>query len=140
MPLDLRSLFLATIDFDNSNKMFQTSLSKNANSNYPPYNILKLNQKLYRVSLALAGFSKETIEILLEDNVLCIRSNAEKTSDNYEYLYKGIANRSFEKKFQLAENVKVDNAFFKNGLLNIDLIKIKPEKKQVVRINIQDNN
>ncbi len=140
MPLDLRSLFLATIDFENSNKMFQTSLSKNANSNYPPYNILKLNQKLYRVSLAIAGFSKEDIEILLEDNVLCIRSNAQKTADNYEYLYKGIANRSFEKKFQLAENVKVDNAFFKNGLLNIDLIKIEPEKKQVVRISIQDND
>ena len=63
-----------------------------------------------------------------------------KNNNNYEYLYKGIANRSFEKKFQLADNVKVENAFFKNGLLNIDLVKIKPEKKQLLRIKIQDND
>lgn len=140
MPLDLRSLFFATIDFDNDNKMFQTSLSKNAISNYPPYNILKLNQELYRISLALAGFSKKSIEIFLEDNVLCIRNIAEKNNNNYEYLYKGIANRSFEKKFQIADNVKVENAFFENGLLNIDLVKIKREKKQLLRIKIQDND
>ena len=140
MPLDLRSLFLATIDFENAYKMFQISLSKNSHSNYPPYNILKLNQTLYRITIALAGFSKENIEILLEDNVLCIRSIAKEAIDNYEYLYKGIANRSFERKFQLAENVKINNAFFKNGLLNIDLIKIKPEKKKVVKIDIRDND
>ena len=140
MPLDLRSLFFATIDFDNDNKMFQTSLSKNAISNYPPYNILKLNQELYRISLALAGFSKKSIEIFLEDNVLCIRNIAEKNNNNYEYLYKGIANRSFEKKFQIADNVKVENAFFENGLLNIDLVKIKREKKQLLRIKIQDSD
>ncbi len=140
MPLDLSSLFLATIDFEDAHKMFQTSLSKKTNSNYPPYNILKLNQNLYRITLALAGFSKEEIEILLEDNVLFIKSINKKHNDINEYLYKGIANRSFEKKFQLAENVKVNNAFFKNGLLNIDLIQIKPEKKKIFKINIQDND
>ena len=140
MPLDLSSLFLATIDFEDAHKMFQTSLSKRTLSNYPPYNILKLNQNLYRITLALAGFSKEEIEILLEDNVLFIKDINKDYNDNNEYLYKGIANRSFEKKFQLAENVKVNNAFFKNGLLNIDLIQIKPEKKKILKINIQDND
>ena len=61
-------------------------------------------------------------------------------SDKNEYLYKGIANRAFQKKFQLAENVKVDNAFFENGLLNIDLLKFKPARTKVMRINIQSNN
>ena len=140
MPLDLSSLFLATIDFEDAHKIFQNSLSKRTNSNYPPYNILKLNQNLYRITLALAGFSKDDIEVLLEDSILFIKSVNKEHSDNNEYLYKGIANRSFEKKFQLAENVKVNNACFKNGLLNIDLIKIKPEKKKILKINIQDND
>ncbi len=140
MPLDLSSLFLATIDFEDAHRMFQASLSKRTHSNYPPYNILKLNQNLYRITLALAGFSKEEIEILLEDNILFIKNIDKDYDDNYEYLYRGIANRSFEKKFQLPENVKVNNAFFKNGLLNIDLIQIKPEKKKILKINIHDND
>lgn len=139
MPLDLSSFFLATIDFKDAHRIFQTSLSKNTQSNYPPYNIIKLNQNLYRVTLALAGFTKESIAILLEDNILCVKSIFKDQEDQYEYLYKGIANRSFEKKFQLAENVKVQNAFFENGLLNIDLIKIKMEKKEIIRIEIKDS-
>ena len=139
MPLDLSSFFLATIDFKDAHRIFQTSLSKNTQSNYPPYNIIKLNQNLYRVTLALAGFTKESIAILLEDNILCVKSIFKDQADQYEYLYKGIANRSFKKKFQLAENVKVQNAFFKNGLLNIDLIKIKMEKKEIIKIEIKDS-
>lgn len=139
MPLDLSSFFLATIDFEDAHKIFQSSLSKNTQSNYPPYNIIKLNQNLYRVTLALAGFTKESIAILLEDNILCVKSIFKDQEDQYEYLYKGIANRSFEKKFQLAENVKVQNAFFKNGLLNIDLIRIKMEKKEIIKIEIKDS-
>ena len=139
MPLDLSSFFLATIDFEDAHKIFQSSLSKNTQSNYPPYNIIKLNQNLYRVTLALAGFTKESIAILLEDNILCVKSIFKNQEDQYEYLYKGIANRSFEKKFQLAENVKVQNAFFKNGLLNIDLIRIKMEKKEIIKIEIKDS-
>tara|TARA_B100001248_G_C27396756_1_gene466113 strand:+ start:2076 stop:2498 length:423 start_codon:yes stop_codon:yes gene_type:complete len=139
MPLDLSSFFLATIDFEDAHRIFQSSLSKNTQSNYPPYNIIKLNQNLYRVTLALAGFTKDSIAILLEDNILCVKSIFKDQEDQYEYLYKGIANRSFEKKFQLAENVRVQNAFFKNGLLNIDLIKIKMEKKEIIKIEIKDS-
>ena len=76
---------------------------------------------------------------MLEDNILCVKSIFKDQADQYEYLYKGIANRSFKKKFQLAENVKVQNAFFKNGLLNIDLIKIKMEKKEIIKIEIKDS-
>ena len=140
MPLDLSHLFHATIDLENFNRLLKSSLSKSTNSNYPHYNILKLDENNYRISLALAGFSKNNVEILLEENILVIRSILSPNLDKNQYLYKGIANRAFQKKFQLAENVKVDNAFFENGLLNIDLLKFKPARKKVMRINIQSNN
>ena len=113
-----------------------SSLTKSNSPNYPHYNILKLDINHYRISLALAGFSKNNIEIKLEDDILIIRSIIDYV-DKKEYLYKGIANRSFQKKFQLAKNVKVDNAFFHNGLLYIDLLKLKAETKKIIKIDIQ---
>ena len=138
MLLDLRYLFHASIDLENLHKLFQSSLSKNTSSNYPYYNIIKLNANKYRISIALAGFTDRDVEVLLEENILIVRSIITGNIDNNEYLYKGIANRSFQKKFQLAKNVKVDNAFFKNGLLNIDLLELKPEIKKIMKINIQN--
>ena len=140
MPLDLSYLFTTTVDLDDFNRLLKSSLSKNTNSNYPYYNILKLDANHYRISLALAGFSKNNIEILLEENILIVRSILTAKPSNKQYLYKGIANRSFQKKFQLVENVKVDKAFFEDGLLNIDLLKLKPEKKKITVIEIQSNN
>ena len=137
MLLDLRYLFHSSIDLENFHKLLKSSLSNNSTSSYPYYNILKLRHNKYRISFALAGFSKNDVEILLEENILIVNSIVAENVDNNEYLYKGIANRSFQKKFQLAENVKVDNAFFKNGLLNIDLLAIKPEIKKVMKINIK---
>ena len=98
MTLDLTSLFLSTININEVHKIEQTSLAKNNNSNYPPYNIIKLSETIFRISIALAGFTKNNVEILLESNVLIIRSINKKSVENLEYLYKGIANRAFEKK------------------------------------------
>ena len=112
MLLDLRYLFHSSLDLENFHKLIKSSLSNNNTANYPYYNILKLKNNKYRISFALAGFSKNDVEILLEENILIVRSTITENVDNNEYLYKGIANRSFQKKFQLAENVKVDNAFF----------------------------
>ena len=76
---------------------------------------------------------------MIEENILIVRNiYKDKTGNDYEYLHKGIAMRSFEKKFKLAESVRVNNAFFKNGLLNIDLIKINIEKKRPFKIQIKD--
>ena len=140
MPLDLSYLFHTSIELESLNKLLKSSLSKNLSSNYPPYNILKLEQNHYRISIALAGFTHKNVEILLENNILIIRSIFTNEIKKNEYLYKGIANRSFQKKFQIADNVKVNNAFFENGLLNIDLLKFKPERKKVMKINIQNKN
>ena len=139
MPLDLSSFFLTTIDFEDAHKIFQTSLSKSTDSNYPPYNIVKVEKNLYRITIALAGFTKDNIEILIEENILMVRNiYKDKNNDRNIYLYKGIATRSFEKKFRLAESVRVNSAFFENGLLNIDLIKINTEKKKPFKIEIKD--
>ena len=138
MLLDLRYLFHSTVDLKNFHKLLKSSLHNNNTSSYPYYNILKLRNNKYRISFALAGFSKNDVEILLEGNILIVKSIITENIDNNEYLYKGIANRSFQKKFQLAENVKVDNAFFKNGMLNIDLLEITPEIKKVTKISIQN--
>ena len=137
MLLDLRYLFHSSINLENFHEVLKSSLSNNNTTGYPYYNILKITHNKYRISFALAGFSKDDVEILLEENILIVSSTVAENIDNNEYLYKGIANRSFQKKFQLAENVKVDNAFFKNGLLNIDLLAIKPEIKKVMKINIK---
>tara|TARA_B100000902_G_C27143043_1_gene829707 strand:- start:161 stop:580 length:420 start_codon:yes stop_codon:yes gene_type:complete len=139
MSLDLSYLFHTTIDIENYKKLLKTSLSKNTTTTFPHYNIIKLDNNYFRVSLALAGFSKNNVEILVEDNVLIIKSAAADV-DKTEYLYKGIANRSFQKKFQLAKNVKVDNAFFENGLLNIDLLQFEPKKKVIMKVDIKSND
>ncbi|MDC3024287.1 Hsp20 family protein [Alphaproteobacteria bacterium] len=136
MPIDISYIFHTTLDLENFHKLLKSSLTKSNSPNYPHYNILKLDINHYRISLALAGFSKNNIEIKLEDDILIIRSIVNNV-DKKEYLYKGIANRSFQKKFQLAKNVKVDNAFFENGLLNIDLLKFKAETKKIIKIDIQ---
>ena len=101
MPLDLSYLFHSSMGFDDLYKVLQNSSTKNQNSNYPPYNILKLSETLYRISIALAGFSKNDIELTIESNILNIRSIKFSKRDTNEYLYKGIANRAFEKKFQI---------------------------------------
>ena len=99
MLLDLRYLFHSSIDLENFHKLLKSSLSNNNTTNYPYYNILKLKHNKYRISFALAGFSKNDVEILLEENILIIRSIITENIDNNEYLYKGIANRSFQKNF-----------------------------------------
>ena len=101
MLLDLRYLFHSSIDLENFHKLLKSSLSNNSTSSYPYYNILKLRHNKYRISFALAGFSKNDVEILLEENILIVRSTITENIDSNEYLYKGIANRSFQKKFQL---------------------------------------
>ena len=70
MPLDLSSFFLATLDFEDAHKIFRTSLSQNTDSNYPPYDIIRVEQNLYRITIALAGFTKDNVEVMIEENIL----------------------------------------------------------------------
>lgn len=100
--------------------------------NYPPYNVEKINDTKYRVSIALAGFGEKDIQITKEGNFLIIIGKIEKDgkADNPTYLYHGIANRAFIRKVQLAHDIEVISADMENGLLHINLEKVIPEEKK----------
>ena len=135
MTLDLSSLFHTTIGFDDIARILNNFANSEQANTYPPYNISKIDDCAYRISIALAGFETNDIDIILEKDILTIKSSGKKNI-NENFLYKGIAFRAFEKKFQLADNIKIKEANLKNGLLNIDLLKILPKevKKEIINI------
>ena len=136
MTLDLSSLFHATIGFDDIARILNNFANSEQANTYPPYNISKIDDYTYRISIALAGFEINDISIILEKDILTIKSSGKKKNISENFLYKGIAFRAFEKKFQLADNIKIKEANLKNGLLNIDLLKMIPKevKKEVINI------
>ena len=136
MTLDLSSLFHATIGFDDIARILNNFANSEQANTYPPYNISKIDDFTYRISIALAGFEINDIDIILEKDILTIKSSGKKKNISENFLYKGIAFRAFEKKFQLADNIKIKEATLKNGLLNIDLLKILPKevKKEIINI------
>lgn len=115
---------------------FTDSFSKTTSA-YPPYNIRKTGENTYVIELAVAGFGKQDIELTLEDSVLTIKGSI--TSDNpTEYVFKGIADRAFTRKFTLADTVEVKNADLINGMLKIWLERFIPESKKPKKIEIND--
>tara|TARA_B100001248_G_C27243941_1_gene390635 strand:- start:279 stop:698 length:420 start_codon:yes stop_codon:yes gene_type:complete len=136
MTLDLSSLFHATIGFDDIARILNNFANSEQTNTYPPYNISKIDDCTYRISIALAGFEINDIDIILEKDILTIKSSGKKKNISENFLYKGIAFRAFDKKFQLADNIKVKEATLKNGLLDIDLLKIIPKeiKREIINI------
>jgi molecular chaperone IbpA len=109
---------------------------------YPPYNIERTGEDAYRISMAVAGFSDSEIEIVSHRNVLSIKGERkeEKKEDGSEVIYRGIAARSFERRFQLADHVEVTGAALKNGLLHIELKRSVPEELKPRKIAITGGN
>lgn len=136
---DLTPLFRSSIGFDRLARMLDTASAQAEMGGYPPYNIEKTGEDSYSITLAVAGFDKENIEIESHNNVLTvIGTNAEENKER-EYLYKGIAERNFLRKFQLADHVKVTGAAMENGLLHIDLIREVPEEMKPKKIEIKQS-
>ena len=130
-----------SVGFDSIFEEFDRVLdsTERYNSNYPPYNICKLNDNDYKIEVALAGYSKDDIEIELKDNTLTVRNKTKEKVVNDEsngVIHKGISTRHFERSFTISEDIKVKNADLKNGLLNIDLERIVPEEKKPRLIDI----
>lgn len=140
MTLDLSPLFHATVGFDHLNRILDEMAEMSQSSSYPPYNISKIGRYSYRISMAVAGFQISDINVVLSEGVLTLSSNGLSEKSEIEYLHKGIATRGFEKKFKLAENIKVSGANMYNGLLNIDLEREIPETLKPKRIEIKDGN
>ena len=131
-----------SVGFDSIFEEFDRMLESTdrLNSNYPPYNIHKLNDNHYKIEVALAGYSKDDIELELKDSTLTIRNKTKEKVINENgngVIHKGISTRQFERSFTISEDIKVKNAALKNGLLNIDLERIIPEEKKPRLIDIK---
>ena len=133
---DLAPLYRATVGFDQLADMMDRVLSTDgATPTYPPYNIEKLDQDSYRISIAVAGFADEDLGIEVKDHALIV-SAKKAEEDKRTYLHRGIATRAFERRFQLADHVKVSGATHADGMLHIDLVREVPEALKPRRIAI----
>lgn len=134
---DFSPLFRTAIGFDRMASQLNSAVS-NDSGGYPPYNIEVREENAYRITMAVAGFAESELDIVSEQNVLKISGKqAESEDDGQDYLYRGIANRAFERRFQLAEHVHVNDARLENGLLHIDLVREVPEAMKPRKIEIQ---
>lgn len=135
---DLTPFYRSTIGFDRLFSMLDQASGVESAPSYPPYNIERTGENAYRLTLAVAGFGPEELTIETRENSLVVRGEKkiEEASEGKELLYRGIAARAFERRFQLADNVQVTGAGLEHGLLNIDLVHEIPEAKKPRQIPI----
>jgi molecular chaperone IbpA len=139
--LDFAPLYRATVGFDRIADLMDRVLSTDvAQPTYPPYNIEKTAEDAYRISIAVAGFAPDELSVEVKDGSLNV--SARKTSEETDrtYLHRGIATRAFERRFALADHVRVDGAVHENGMLHIDLVREVPEALKPRRIEIARAN
>jgi molecular chaperone IbpA len=135
---DLSPLFRSAIGFDRLPSLLDTAMrTAGPTDSYPPYNIEKTGEDAYRISIAVAGFSREDLEIEVRGGVLLVRGKNAEKPDGVTYLHRGIAGRAFERRFQLAEHVRAETADLVNGLLTIDLVRELPEARKPRQIEIK---
>ena len=134
---DFTPLFRSTIGFDRLARLVDaaTHVDSSAQS-YPPYNIETTGEDAYRLTMAVAGFGRDEIDITVHENTLTVTGKAQKEEDGGRYLHRGIARRAFERRFSLADHIKVTGASLDNGLLNIDLVREVPEAMKPRTIKI----
>ena len=136
--IDLSPLYRSSIGFDRMGSLLDNALrSQKAAVGYPPYDIEATGDNRYAITLAVAGFEESELDIQVEKGVLRVRGKKADDSEEKSYLYRGIANRTFERKFNLADYIEVNGADLKNGLLTINLLKEVPEalKPRTIGIN-----
>ena len=136
---DVSPLMRATVGFDRlMNLVESASRVDGAAPSYPPYNIEKTGEDAYRITMAVAGFGEDDLSIEAREHVLTVKGEKADGKDNGEgeFLYRGIAKRTFERRFQLAEYVEVNGAKLENGLLHVDLVREIPEAMKPRRIEI----
>lgn len=135
--IDFAPLLRSSIGFENLNRMVDFATRGEADS-FPPYNIEKIGEDAYRISMAVAGFSRDELDLTVQDNVLIVVGRASEPADGEQpqFIHRGIAKRAFERRFQLADTIKVTSAGYDNGLLNIELVRVVPEHKKPRRIAI----
>ena len=134
---DMTPLFRYSVGFDRLDELFDNALRNSQETSYPPYNIVKSGEDAYRISVAVAGFSEDDLEIVVKEILLTVRGKGQERDDkDVTYLHRGIGRRAFEHRFQLADHVKVANANLANGLLDVDLVREIPEAMRPQQIKI----
>ncbi|MCP5358035.1 MAG: Hsp20 family protein [Pseudomonadales bacterium] len=134
---DFAPLYRSTIGFDHLTSLLDSVAQREQSQpSYPPYNIELLDKDHYRITMAVAGFLDEELQIQSERQTLTVRGQKAEDSKERNYLHQGIAGRNFERVFQLADHVKVTGATLENGLLNIDLVREIPEAMKARQIAI----
>lgn len=127
--LDLSSLYRATVGFDHMNQLLDAvSRMDEASLSYPPYNIEKTDDDHYGITMAVAGFSPEDLNVVVENNTLVVSGAGRKEEEAVTYLHRGIAGRPFERRFELADHIRVQGAGVANGLLRVELAREIPEE------------
>ena len=135
--LDFSPLFRHSVGFDRFQRLLDESTRTDSTNTYPPYNIVQTAEDGYRISIALAGFSEQDLDVTAKENTLIVSGTVSEDDEEKTYLYHGIAGRAFERRFDLAEHIKVVDASLVNGLLNIDLVREIPEEKKPRKITIE---
>ena len=134
---DFSPLFRYSVGFDRLEKMLDSAARRQGQgSSYPPYNIESVDDSAYRISIAVAGFSETDLDISQTENTLLVKGSGSPNDNTVSYLHRGIANRSFERRFDLADHVKVTNADLDNGMLTIYLEREVPEALKPRQIEI----
>ena len=134
---DFSPLFRSSVGFDRMQRMLESATRADEANGYPPYNIEKMEENAYRISMAVAGFSEADFDLEVKDGVLFVTGKQPELSEERSFLHRGIAGRAFRRSFQLADHVKVQGAALENGLLHIDLAREIPEalKPRKIAIN-----
>ena len=136
--VDFSPLYRSTVGFDRLFTMLDTLSQPDQAQTYPPYNIERTGENTYRITMAVAGFDETELSLEAHAHVLTVKGEKsdEPAEGSSEYLYRGIAKRAFERRFQLADHVEVQAASLKNGLLHIDLLRNIPEAMKPRKIAI----
>lgn len=134
---DLAPLYRATVGFDRIADLMDRALVGDTSTAYPPYNILKTAEASYRISIAVAGFAPEELSVEVKENTLHVAARKTAEASDRVYLHRGIATRAFERRFALADHVKVSGASHEHGMLHIDLVRETPEALKPRRVEIE---
>ncbi|UTW50646.1 Hsp20 family protein [bacterium SCSIO 12827] len=135
--IDFTPLFRHSVGFDRLERLLDSAMRHDDGNSYPPYNIEQLGEDTYRITMAVAGFGENDLEVTVNDGTLIVTGkHADVKDENVVYVHRGIAGRAFERRFQLADHIEVKGGALENGLLHIELERVVPEEKKPRKIAI----
>ncbi len=138
--IDFTPLFRHSVGFDRLERMLDSAMRHDDGNSYPPYNIEQLGDDKYRITMAVAGFGEDDLDVTVNEGTLIVTGKREdKQDENVVFVHRGIAGRAFERRFQLADHIEVKDGALENGLLHIELERVVPEEKKPRKIAIAGN-